>query len=304
MAELAYVTQTDSRLLGAEFEYLQPATPAEALAMLAQYRDQGVRPLAGGTDLIVKMKSGALSPRYVMYIKDLQAWRYIEPGDGLKIGAVTSLMALQKSTEIRDKYVSLHEAIRSVAGPAVRSMGTLGGNVCNASPSADAVGTLISFGATCRLSSAEGDRVVPVEGFATGPGRTVLAPGELLTEVSVPDVPRDSGSSFLKLGRVAADIAKVNVAVYLERSGDRCLRVRIVLGAVGPTHLRAAEAEGMLADDPLSPTTVAAAARVAATEGRPITDVRSTAEYRRQVTQVLVAEAIATAWARSGGEWQ
>lgn len=293
--------QPNSRFLAQEFEYLEPGTVDEALALLDRYRGASPRILAGGTDLIIRMKTGALRPEQIVSVRKIPELQYIAPDNGLRIGAVTLLSRLERSPEVKGGYSALYEAVRSMAAPAVRNMGTIGGNLCNASPAADTAPPLIAFGATCTLSSLRSSRVVRVEDFFVGPGRTLLAPGEMLTEVQLPPLPASSGSSFLKIGRVSADIAKINLAVYLEREGGTCSLCRIALGSVAEKPIRATNAENLLFGLRPDSGILKELARMAGKEVRPITDVRSTAEYRVDVCQVMVEEAIRAAWARSGG---
>lgn len=295
------MVHSDSKILAPEFEFLQPGTPEEAVRMLHELGDKA-KVLAGGTDLLVKMKAGLLCPQYLVYVK-MPSLVYVRgEASELRIGAATTLSAVLASALVREKYPALHEAVRSMAAVAVRNMGTLGGNLCNASPAADTAPPLIVYGAMAHLLGPHGRRSVPVGEFFLGPGRTVLRPDELLVEVSLPSPPEGAGSSFLKLGRVAADIAKINVAVFLVRTGPTCVRCRIAFGSVAPTPVRARNAEKVLEGKELTAQLVRHAGEVASGEISPITDARSTAEYRRWVSRVMLEEAVRAAWARAGGE--
>ena len=295
--------QANTRILAPEFEYLEPKTIDEALTILDRHQGNSLRVLAGGTDLLVKMKTGALKPDYLMDVKRIGELRYIVNHTGLRIGAVTPLSWLERSPEVKEVYSALYEAVRSMAAPAIRNMGTIGGNLCHASPAADTAPALIAFGATCTLSSLHSSRVVRVEDFFVGPGRTLLAPGEMLTEVQVPPVAPSSGSSFLKMGRVSADIAKINLAVYIERESEVCSVCRIALGSVAEKPIRATNAENLLFGIRPDSGLLRETALMVAREIRPITDTRSTAEYRTDICEVMAEEALRAAWTRSGGEW-
>lgn len=291
---------TDTKILPVEFNYARPGSLAEALRLLDQYGARA-KVLAGGTDLLVKMKTGGVRPEYVIEIKQLKELDYIREEGGLRIGAATTLSRLLAHRAVKERYSALFEAVRSMAAVAVRNMGTLGGNLCNASPAADTAPPLLVYGARVRLARLAGEREVPLEDFFLGPGRTVMEPSELLVEVYVPDPGENSGASFLKLARVAADIAKINVAVWLKRDGKTCAGCRIAFGAVAERPIRAEQAERVLEGREITADVLREAAEAAAGELRPITDNRSTAEYRREVSRVLLEEAVRAAWQRAGG---
>jgi len=200
----------------------------------------------------------------------------------------------------------LHEAVRALASVQIRTMATLAGNLCNASPSADTPGPLLVLGAEAEIAGLDGGRVVrrrlPLGEFFTGPGRTVLRPGELLVGVHVPEPPARSGSAFLKLGRVTLDMAKVSVSVCLERDGRKVRAARIAVGGAAPTPVRAREAEQALAGAAFGPAAVERAAGKVQAAITPISDVRSTADYRRRMAGVLLGDALRAAWRRAGGE--
>lgn len=295
---------TDSKILAADFEYVACSTVPEVLDCLARYRDKA-KILAGGTDLLVKMKTGGPSCEYLIAIKDVTELRYLRAGAAsLNIGALTSLAEIQASGIVKERYSALFEAVRSMAAPAVRNMGTIGGNLGNASPAADTAPPLLVFDAALTLAGKRGERTLPLAEFFIGPGQTVLAADELITDIRLTAPAADTGSSFLKLGRVAADIAKINVAVLLERDGDACRRCRIAFGSVGPTPLRLPAVEAMLAGRQVTAALLMAAAQSAADLIKPIDDRRSTGSYRRQVSGVMLEEALAAAWRRAGGEAQ
>ncbi|MDT8902611.1 FAD binding domain-containing protein [Anaeroselena agilis] len=293
---------TDSKILAADFEYVPCSTVREALDCLASYREKA-KVLAGGTDLLVKMKTGVLRCDYLIDIRNAGELRYLRAeADGLNIGALTSLAEIQASGPVKERYSALYEAVRSMAAPAVRNMGTIGGNLGNASPAADTAPPLLVFDATVTLAGTGGERTLPLAEFFTGPGQTMLAADELITAVKLATPADDTGSSFLKLGRVAADIAKINVAVLLERDGDVCRRCRVAFGSVGPTPLRLPAVEAMLAGREATTALFEAAAQAAAGLIKPIDDRRSTGDYRRQVSAVMLEEALAAAWRRAGGD--
>lgn len=295
------IAQTSTRIIGFDFDYLAPKTLEEALELLNTYKESGVGILAGGTDLLVKMKAEAVVPKRLMSIRHIPQLIFVETDSGMRIGAGVALATLEKNEKIKTMYSALFEAIKSMATPAIRNMATIGGNACNGSPAADTAPPLIVLGATFTIASKSKNRVLSVEEFFKGPGKTALSPGEMLLEIKLPDIKGNSGSSFVKMGRTACDISKVNVAVYLERDQNVCTNCRIVLGSVGATPLRVRHAEKKLADAEITKELVSEVAKAASNEITPITDARSTAEYRKQVSTIMVEEAIRGAWVRAGG---
>jgi CO/xanthine dehydrogenase FAD-binding subunit len=288
----------NTHILSQEFEYLEPKTIEEALLHLVTYGDKA-KVIAGGTDLIVRMKRGMVHPGVLVSIARIPALHYLICDQGLRIGALTPFQELERSTLIREKHTALFEAARSVSRTQVKTMGTVGGNLCNASPAADSAPPLLVLGGRVKLVGGGADRVMPLEEFYVGPGRTVLAPTELLIEVQLPESKEGTGSAFLKVARVAADPAKVNVAVAIEREGDVCRDCRIALGSVAPKPFRTIDAEGILKGKRLTGDLVEKASQRASEEIQPITDIRSTTEYRRDVAKVIVRDAIMRAWERA-----
>jgi carbon-monoxide dehydrogenase medium subunit len=292
---------TNTHLLVQEFEYLEPRNVHEAVALLAEHGERA-RPIAGGTDILVQMKMERREPAYLVSLARIPALRRIAEADGLELGATATIRAVARHPDVRERYAALAESCEAFSTVQIMVMGTVGGNLCNASPAADTAPALLALDGRARLVSAAGAREVPLDRFFTGPGRTALAPGELLESVFLPSPSPQNASAFLKVARVAADIAKVCVAVGLERGDGRVRACRIALGSVAPTPRRAPRAEAALAGETLSPAAIDEAVRLAREEIQPITDVRSTAEYRRHVAGVLVGDALRLAWRRAGGE--
>lgn len=288
----------NSHIVAQEFEYLEPKTIEEAILQLNTYGDKA-KVIAGGTDLIVRMKTDMVHPEYLINIARIPALRYLIHDKGLRIGALTSFQELQKWILIREKYTALFEAARSVSRTQIKNMGTVGGNLCNASPAADSAPPLLVLGGKVKLVGGGPERVVPLEDFYMGPGKTVLSPKELLVEVQLPESKDGTGSAFLKVVRVAADPAKLNVAVAIERENDVCRDCRIALGSVAPKPFRTIEAEDILKGKRLTMDLIEKTSQRASEEIQPITDIRSTVEYRREVTKVIVRDAIKLAWERA-----
>lgn len=294
--------QTNTKILAQEFEYLAPKTLNEALSLLDDYKDENARILAGGTDLLVKMKTIDLKTDYLINVKNIPELNFIDTADGLKIGAAVPLSRIERIGKVKEKYPALYEGIKSMAAIAVRNMGTIAGNICNASPAADTVPSLIAYGAKVKLVSKRGERTVLVEDFIAGVGKTIIGSDELIAQVNIPEMNKNSGSAFSKKGRVKADIAKINLAVYLEREGSICKDCKIVLGSVAVKAIRAKEAEGLLKGQAVSASLIGKIAKKASEEIKPIDDIRSSAEYRSEIAQVIVEDTVKIAWERAGGE--
>lgn len=292
------------------FEYLRPASIEEACALLAA-GDGSVKVLAGGTDVLVQMKQGKLQPETLISLRDVPGLSFIRlDGDGgLSLGAATPLGSVERSPEVIKGFPAIAEAASWIGSVQVRSRATVGGNLCNAAPSADMAPILIAFGAEAVIADGGAERTVPLEDFFTGPGRTALGPGELLKAIKVPPAPARSFGKYVKAYRSAMDLATVGVGALVvfapgsARPPGVVEDVRLVLGAVAPTPIRAREAERMLTGHTLDEEVIAQASRKAAEEARPITDVRASAEYRTTLVEVLSRRALLAAysWAGKGG---
>ncbi len=291
----------NTRVLAPEFQYLESTDLGQVLDWLDEYREKA-KILAGGTDLLVQMKTASLQPDYVIYIKKIAELDYIKSdNEGLKIGAATALDVIERNETVKTYYSALYEAIHSMAARAIRNMGSIGGNLGNASPAADTAPPLLVYDATLKLVSRQGERVIPVVDYFLGPGETILKDNELIAEINIPKLNADNGSSFLKYGRVSADIAKINVAVNMRRDDKKCESCRIAFGSVAPTPIRIKEAEAVLEGKEINADLLNEAAQVGADGIKPITDIRSTKTYRQKVSKVMLAEALQAAWQRAGG---
>jgi xanthine dehydrogenase iron-sulfur cluster and FAD-binding subunit A len=291
----------NTHILSHRFAYLRPNSLREALALLAENPDAKI--LAGGTNLIVDMKLGKAAPAKVIDITFVPEMRGIEErSDGVWIGALTTIRELAVSQLLWSSYTALAEAAAAFGSTQVTMRGTLGGNVCNGSPASDTVPALVAFGAEAYLMGSDGERMVVLGDLLAGPGQVKLRKGEILAAVRLPKVTTGTGSAFLKISRVHADLAKVSAAVRLTRDeGGRATSVRIELGSVGPTVVRARKCESALVKQAVTSEVALAAGEAAAGEIQPIDDVRSTAEYRRRVAVALVHDAVELAWKRCSG---
>ncbi len=269
------------------FDHYTPKSLPEAIDLLDRLNDQ-VYLSAGGTDLMLKMKAGVVTPATIINIKrllELQGLTYDEER-GLQIGALTTLRELTRSSVIHEHYPCLAQAASQMASEQIRSFATVGGNLCNASPSADLAPPLIALGATALLVGPQGERQLPLEDFFLGPSQSVLKPGELLQRIEVP--PPQGKTIYLKHSpRTFMDIAVVGVGIGLKMSGKVCRTVKIVLGAVAPVPLRVESAEVALIGQSPTPDHITHAAKLAAEACSPIDDVRGSAWYRRRMVEVL-----------------
>jgi CO/xanthine dehydrogenase FAD-binding subunit len=295
---------SNTRVLTSDFDYHRPQDLQQALELLARLPE--ARVLAGGTDLINRLKVGGLRPSALVHVLDIPELGHLEVEGGLTIGAAVLLYRLEEENRLAERYTALHEAVLFLASVQIRSMATLAGNLCNASPGADTAGPLLALGAEAEIAGLKGGRVLrrrlPLEEFFTGPGLTALKPGELLVAVRAPEPPPASGSVFLKLGRVTLDITKISAAAYVERQGKTIKAVRLAVGAAAPRPVRARGVEQALIGQTFSRQAVEQAARQVTEAIAPIGDVRSTAEYRRDMAAVIARDAVLAAWRRAGGE--
>ncbi|HEU4689601.1 MAG TPA: FAD binding domain-containing protein [Vicinamibacterales bacterium] len=284
------------------FAVLEPATLTEALSHLAHEGDAGAA-LAGGTDLLLRIRRGGRKYRSVINLKFVPGLTGLAWDDqrGLTMGALTTFRAIEHDPHARRHYHALVEAARVIAGVQLRNLATVGGNIGNASPSADSVPPLVALGATIEIASTSGMRVVPVESCITGPGKTVLAPGEIFTTIHIPAPSTRSGNAFSRFSpRAAMDIgiASVAASVTLDTDG-RCADCRIALGAVSPIPLRATASEAALRGERLTPALADLAGELAAAATRPISDIRGSASYRRAIVRTLTTRVIQQAAARA-----
>jgi carbon-monoxide dehydrogenase medium subunit len=276
-----------------DVRYFAPETLEETLELLGDY-GAGVKVLAGGTDLVRDMNLEFKIPDNILWIGRL-GLEYIDEEDGMiRIGAATRMQTAGDSPLLRQKAASVARAAGKLASPPVRSLATLGGNLCNASPGADAACALLGLGADVVLSSADGERVVPLHEFFTGPNQTVLEPGEMMIEIRVRPTGENERSAYAKVGRrQALTLAVLNAASRVELDDEgNCEAAIIAIGAAAPVPLRACEAEAALQGQPFTEEAIQSAADIAAAEIRPIDDVHGSAWYRRRLAAVLVARTL------------
>ena len=285
------INKVNTHIIPVEFEYISPESLDEAIGLLRKYGSEA-RILAGGTDLLVDLKQRAREPKYIISLKRLPL-SYIEENEsGIRIGAATRLRMLERSPLIREKFPVLYDAIRAIGSVQIRNMATIGGNLCNASPAADSAPALLVLEARVRMAGPDGEREIPIQEFFIGPKKTSLRSDEILKEIFVPYMPPNSYTSFLRISRTSMDIAKINIAAFLRMNGERVEECRIALGAVAPTPIRVKRAEEFLKGKALSEEVLKEAGEIVSQEISPITDIRATAEWRREVSKVLTRDAI------------
>lgn len=282
--------------------YTAPEALQEACTRLAALGPQA-RMLAGGTDLIVQMKSGRVSPAEVIDLKRLPGLIGITQDDeGFLIGAATPCVQIAQHAGLRAAWPGLVEAASLIGSAQVQGRASLGGNLCNASPAADSVPALIAVGAQCLIAGPGGERVLPVAQLQAGPGRNHLAPGEILRALRIPAAQARQADAYLRLiPRTEMDIAVVGAAVCLQRSdnGHDIASLTLALGAVAPTAVLVTVPS--VVGRPLDDTSLEALASAARAACKPINDKRGTAAYRVRVAGVLAQRAARIAWQRSEG---
>ena len=280
------------RKLG-EFEYSQPSMLQEAISLMEKYGEEA-KILSGGTDLFVAMKEQRLSPKYLVDIKNIPDLEYIiyDEKEGLRIGALTTIRQIETSLLIRERFLPLAQAAKVLGSVQVRNRATIGGNLCNAAPSAETAPTLLVLNTNVKVAGSKGERTLPLEQFFLGPGLTVLQ-NEILTEIMVPSLSANIRGVYLKIGRRrAVDLALVGVAVAVAMDGNKWKDVRIALGAVAPTPIRARRAEKLLEGKRTDAALMQEAGQIASEEASPISDVRASAWYRKELVKVLVQRAL------------
>jgi len=276
------------------FEYLEPKSLGEAVALSAKFKNEA-KLLAGGTDLIAALKSGRARPKYLINLKKIKGLDRIRFNrkEGLRVGALVTWAEILFSAPISQFYPLLREAASVIGCPQIRNMGTIGGNICHASPAADSAPAFMAYGAKCQITKRGGDRVIPVEEVFAGVQKTSLKPGEILTAFHLPPPDLRLRGCYLKFSsRKAMDLPIVGVGVLVRAEDGAFQDVRIALGAVAATPIRAKKAEKFLSGKPVREEWICRAAEEAAKESKPISDLRASAEYRRALVQELTFRAI------------
>ncbi len=287
------------------FEYFAPKASGEAFELVKRLGGKA-KILAGGTDLLNLMKDKLLKPEYLIDINNVGEFKgiFYEPGKGAVIGAATKISEIEHSEIIREKYFALHQAAGELGSVQVRNMATIGGNSCNASPAAETPTPLVALGAKVVVSSLSGDREMPLEEFILGNGETALAEGEILTKFLLPEPVPGSVSRYGYIGlRDAMEIDAVNLAVNLAlaEDGRKIKDLKLVMGSVSPKPLVSREAPDILIGKEFSAELAEKASRAASGESKPISDIRASAEYRREIVAVLSRRLLQEAFSATKG---
>jgi carbon-monoxide dehydrogenase medium subunit len=277
------------------FDYHEPTTLTDAVALATRFGAEG-RFLAGGTDLLVQIRRGRLTPRHVISLHRTPGLAGLEVNGAIRLGACVTHRAIERTPAFAGPLRALVEGAEVIGGHQVRNVATVGGNIVNASPAADLVPALMALDGVVTLLGPDGEREVPLERFPSGPGECDRKPDELLVGVTLPSPPPCSATAFLKAGRRRAmeiAIACVAARLTLDAGRERCLDARIALGAVAPVTVRARGAERALEGQPAGPDAFRRAAGLAVLACDPISDVRASARFRRHLIVTLVERALA-----------
>jgi len=281
------------------FDLALPSSLEDCLKILAE-RGPQAKLLAGGTDLLPQMKNGVLKPALVVDLSGIARVRQVQNGNDLRIGAAVTARELEVSPALRGPYMSIAESGALVGSLQVRNLATVGGNLCNAAPSADMAPPLVALEAEAVIAGPYGERRVPIADFFTGVRKTVLAPNELLVELIVPPPGPHSGGQYLRhTPRRELDIAVVGVASQLTLANGRCAKARIALASVAPTPVRALAAERVLEGQAVTPRLIEQAATLAIEAAKPINDQRGSVEFRKHLVRILTRRTLMTALQRA-----
>ena len=286
-----------------QFSYFEPTTIKEAVEILAE-KGNGAYPLAGGTDLLVRMKREDITPTALVNLKRINALNEIKSDKNeLRIGALSSISAIENSPAIRTSYPVLSQASGTLGSRSIRNLATIGGNIGRASPASDMSPALIVLQAKVTAEGPSGKREMGIENVFTGPGATSLTAGEIITAFILPNMAPHTGAAYLKMGRRSGggDCALVGVAVLLTMEGGEAGDIKIVFSSVGPKPMRAKRAEEVVMSGTLNEERMKEAARTAEGEMSPITDMRCSASYRRELIRVLTFRALQEAQQKAQG---
>jgi carbon-monoxide dehydrogenase medium subunit len=278
------------------FEFFEPTSIDAAIQLLFMHGARA-KVMAGGVDLVLKMRLRQLQPEYVVSLQKIPGLDYIEGGleTGLKFGALATLREIEQSPIVQRNWTILHDAVRQISSMQTKVMGTAVGNLCVATPASDIAPVLFVLGAKARITGDSQEKEIPIEDLFMTRGETILEPHQIVREIFVPALPFGTGCAFMKLAKTKDDIAKVNAAVSVTMADGECKEAKIALGSVASTPIRVPDAEKILKGQKLDEKTISRAAEAASAVAKPITDVRSTAEYRREMARVLVKDALAKA---------
>ncbi len=272
--------------------YHRPRSFDEALQLKSSI--EGARYIAGGTDLMVLIKEGFERPAALISLRNIEELRRIEVSDGsVRIGALCTLSEVEQHPALRERFPMLVDAVGTMGSVQIRNCGTIGGNLCHASPCADSAPPLYVLEASAEVGGPEqASRKLNMSELITGPKQTSLGSDDVLRAITIVAQPAGARGVFMRKTRVAMDLTMVNLALWLHSDGDRCLETRMCAGAVGPTPLRLDKVEALLRGEQMSDAIIAQAAALAGESVSPISDIRASAEYRRHIVGVFVERAL------------
>ncbi|MGB9628184.1 MAG: FAD binding domain-containing protein [Thermodesulfobacteriota bacterium] len=274
-----------------DFEYFSPKTLQEALGLLDKYRED-YKIIAGGQSLLIMMRQGLIKPRTLIDIKGISDLDYIKYDErkGLRIGSLTTHRTIEKSPVIMESFGILSEMESKLASIQTRNWGSIGGNLCHGDPAGDPAPILMTLNGTLTLTSLKGERTVMVEDFFLDYFETALEPGELLTEIQIPPIPKNTGVAYSKFNVIENDMAIVGVgiSITLAQKDSQCKDVRIALANASPRPMRAKQAEEVLRGKKITDELLSQAGEIASQEVDPISDIHASTEYRRELLKVLV----------------
>jgi carbon-monoxide dehydrogenase medium subunit len=276
------------------FQFLEPETFEEVHQLVEKNKGDAVL-MAGGTDLLVNLKRKVIKAKVVISLEKIKSLKQVHYSEsaGLTLGSMVTVSELAETPIIKQKFPLLAIAANKIGSPQIRNRATVGGNICTARPAGDTIGPLTAYGAEVQLVLGKESRWEPISKFITGPGKTNRKDGEVLAAIRIKPFPANTGVSYIKYGvRKAMEIAMVSVTTVLTFKGDECEKAIIVLGAVAPTFIHSDDAEAALKSRKITTPIAEQAAEMAAACCRPITDTRASAEYRRDLIQVLTKRGI------------
>lgn len=278
-----------------QFQYYVPDTLDEVFSLL-QGLGEKARVLAGGTDLLVKMKQREIEPvpKHLIHIKRIPEMQHLQVDDqnGLSLGALATIQEIKTFVPLRQRYPGIRQAVSVMGTPQIRNIATLGGNLCNASPAAETAPVLMTLSAHAKVVGKGRERIVPLEEFFVGPEKTVLKSDELLVEIHVPAPPPNSTSVYLKHGKRLSDMATLGVACMLQMEGDKCVDAKIALASAGPTPMRTKKAEALMVGKNMNEELIEAVGLAVSEESRPRDSFRGTAALKREDVRLLAKVAV------------
>lgn len=279
-----------------DMKYYEPVNVNEAVSLFDKYKENA-KVVAGGTDLVVSLNNYYVKPKCLINLNTIPDLDHIkfEKGQGVKIGALATISSLRRSKELKQKYPMIYQAANQFANPTIRNMATVGGNLCNAAPSADMAPSLVALGAKVKIAGPNGERIILLEDFFAGAKKTVLQAGEILVEIQVPELPPNTRGAYIKYAmKSKADLPVVGVAVVATVDKEKvCQDVKIVLSNVASTPIRARSAEDLLKGKKINDDLIAQCGQAAYDEARPRAgSFRVSAEYKKEMAKVFTGKLV------------